>query len=92
MDEILRVLADERRRDIVAALDGAAESWITTDELSRSIGDAGWEGELFHVHLPMLRDAGLLDYDEREGLIRYYRCDLVSAVLDTVEHETASVR
>ncbi|ELY60831.1 DUF7344 domain-containing protein [Natronococcus jeotgali] len=91
-DEILRALADERRREIVAALEASASDRVEIDELVRETAADGpnprrndWAVALHHVHLPALRDAGLVDYDDREGTIRYHRCGLVPAVLEAVE-------
>ncbi|ELY56089.1 hypothetical protein C491_14107 [Natronococcus amylolyticus DSM 10524] len=98
-DGVLRVLASARRREIVSELEASDENWITVDELARAISatgdetdDDGWAGELHHVHLPMLRDIGLVDYDRHGRTVRYYRCDLVSSVLEAVDSEVPSAR
>lgn len=94
-DEVLRVLASARRREIVSELEASDENWITVDELARAVfatGDDGWERELHHVHLPMLRETGLVDYDRHGRTVRYYRCDLVSSVLEAVDAEVPSAR
>lgn len=98
-DDVLRVLASARRREIVSVLEAFDENWVTVDELARAVSATGdetadgeWFGELHHVHLPMLRDIGLVDYDRHGGTVRYYRCDLVSSVLEAVGAETPPVR
>ncbi|MFU8868346.1 ArsR family transcriptional regulator [Natronococcus sp.] len=98
-DDVLRALASTRRREIVSVLEAFDENWITVDELARAVSAAGdetgddeWIGELHHVHLPMLRDVGLVDYDRHGETVRYYRCDLVSSVLEAVDAEVPSTR
>ncbi|MCU4750654.1 hypothetical protein OB919_01440 [Halobacteria archaeon AArc-curdl1] len=41
--------------------------------------------ELHHVHLSMLEGKGLIEYDGRDGTIRYYECELMTNVLAAVE-------
>lgn len=98
-DEILRALADERRREIVSALEASASDRVEIDQLALETAADGreprrddWAGALHHVHLPVLRDAGLVDYDDRSGTIRYYRCRLVPAVLEAVELDCPPAR
>ncbi|MDG5820549.1 ArsR family transcriptional regulator [Natronococcus sp. A-GB7] len=94
-DDVLRTLASARRREIVSVLEASDENWITVDELARAVsatGDDGWEGELHHVHLPMLGEIGLVDYDRHGRTVRYYRCDLVSSVLEAVDAEISSIQ
>ncbi len=47
-----------------------------------------WALELAHVHLPLLEDRGLVEYDARTETIRYYECELVSNVLGSIERAT----
>ncbi|WP_293032032.1 ArsR family transcriptional regulator [Natronococcus sp.] len=94
-DDVLRVLASARRREIVSVLEAFDENWVTVDELARAVsatGDDGWTGELHHVHLPMLRDIGLIDYNRHGRTVRYYRCDLVLSVLEAVDAEVSPAR
>ncbi|WP_245549728.1 winged helix-turn-helix domain-containing protein [Natronococcus occultus] len=93
-DEVLRVLANARRREIVSVLEALDDNWITVDELARAVSTTGdeWRGELHHVHLPMLRDLGIVDYDRHGETVRYYRCDLVSSVLEAVDAEVPTTQ
>ncbi len=50
--------------------------------------DDDWALELAHVHLPLLEDHGLVEYDARTETIRYYECELVSSVLGLIEQTT----
>lgn len=37
--------------------------------------------ELYHVHLPKLADAAVVDYDARESIVRHRSCAPVSRLL-----------
>lgn len=69
------LLASERRRSILDALEGRSVS-IELDDLAAELaardehldptdpeGVRRLKAELHHVHLPMLSDSGVLDYD-----------------------------
>lgn len=92
VDEILRLLADSRRRRIVAVLEARDENRIRIDELRsrlnyEEVPADRWRRELYHVHLPMLDDIGLIEYDRRDGMVRYYQCELVADLLEVVDSE-----
>lgn len=92
-DEIFGLLAASERRRVLQYLTDT-DSLATIGELAAAIDrdgatttDTGSEDdrtriELYHVHLPKLADAGLLDLDERHGSVRYYPDDQVEALLD----------
>lgn len=91
-DTALRVLADRRRRQLLRYL-AESDSTATLDHLVTALDeptggatapDATREqlgAELQHVHLPMLQDAGLVEYDARTDTIRYHPTDLVEDLL-----------
>ena len=92
VNDLLRILADPRRREIVSALETYEDNWTDVDTLHGSLlttsgktNSSNWETEIRHVHLPMLEDVGLIDYDGYSETIRYYRCDLVSDLLDAIQ-------
>lgn len=73
-DELHRIAANERRRTIVATL--RDRGTVTVDELVATIAEGesptspdsidrrtAIEVELLHVHVPMLRAAGVIDFD-----------------------------
>ncbi|RKD98120.1 DUF7344 domain-containing protein [Halopiger aswanensis] len=73
-DELHRIAANERRRTIVATIRDRGA--ITVDELVAAIAECEppanpapidrrtvIEVELLHVHIPMLRAAGVIDFD-----------------------------
>jgi DNA-binding transcriptional ArsR family regulator len=93
-NDVLRLLADTHRRKLVSRLEADGRNWIDVDSLVRAelaaneeLDATTLEQELYHVHLPLLEDVGLIDYDGHSKTIRYYRCDLVSNVLDAVDVE-----
>ncbi|RQH03135.1 DUF7344 domain-containing protein [Natrarchaeobius oligotrophus] len=82
LDDLLIVLADEHRRELLARLD-ERETW-TVDELARALAAADDETgpvsdhsesserveiQLRHQHLPKLHAAGLLEYDRRSDTV-----------------------
>lgn len=85
MDAVFDVLADRRRRRVLYCLvrdpDGVRELPDLVadvraeeeggDEPGGVAAEAAIERELHHRHLPKLADAGLIDYDPRQGTIRY---------------------
>lgn len=79
LDELFDVLSDRRRRFVLYHLGDAGGS-TTRDALvdriaAREAADGDGDGpnrehvvaELHHVHLPRLSDAGLIEYDQRNG-------------------------
>ncbi|MDS0284618.1 DUF7344 domain-containing protein [Haloarcula onubensis] len=87
-----RLLADEQRRVIVETLRTASPSGeITLEELAarlvRATARDGGEAvddrrtlsrRLHHVHLPVLADAGLLEYDAETRQVRFGRARTVT--------------
>lgn len=81
-DSIAPVLADDRRRTIVAIV-YAENSPVTRAELAHELASLEAAGEpaasrvetvtlqLHHRHLPKLAEAGLLEYDRADGTITY---------------------
>ncbi|MFD1562498.1 ArsR family transcriptional regulator [Haloarchaeobius amylolyticus] len=93
-DEILRLLADASRRRVVESLANYEDTWIHREQLAQRLAGSheeepinNWERDLHHVHLPMLEDTGIIEYDRQEGTVRHYQCDGLADVLDAVEPE-----
>ena len=91
-DVVLRLLADSRRRAIVAVLDGCDDNQMRVENLAATLSTvtdrretATWKTELHHVHLPTLDDGKIVDYDRESETVRYYECDLVSTVLGATD-------
>ncbi|WP_254764355.1 DUF7344 domain-containing protein [Natrinema marinum] len=94
VDEILSLLADAHRRTVVRTLDTAPKNWTHRESLLESLPTSEamtadeWALELAHAHLPRLEDCGLVEYDAHSETVRYYECELVSAMLDSIERTT----
>jgi len=78
-DTVYRVLADRRRRGVVRFLDERRDV-ATVDELSewlweRERGQGGADSrsqiavDLYHSSLPMMAEAGIVEYEEDEGAV-----------------------
>ncbi|ELY47160.1 hypothetical protein DV706_02235 [Natronorubrum bangense] len=86
-DAVFRLLADARRRKLIAALESCEDDQLPLSKLIRQsttdeqVDLEARKREFHHVHLPMLDDHGLIDYDSEADLIRYYHCELVADVL-----------
>lgn len=93
IDAALRALADEHRRLTIQFLMEAPEETASFDELrdhvtAHSSGDSGPREvaiRLHHVHLPLLADADIVDYDPRSETVRYRTDSLVESVLSSIE-------
>ena len=92
--DVLALLSDEGRRAIVAEL-AITSSPVDQTELSRTVADRmSGEDDLtyrdvhvqcHHVHLPMLEDAGVIDWDRDAGTIRpAERFEATATVLEAV--------
>ena len=84
LDELFRILSNRRRRRVLYSLVDSEESVIECSQLVDRLADgpatvgAGGDSseaavarDLYHVHLPRLEDAGIVEYDRRQGTVRY---------------------
>lgn len=93
LDEIHRLLSEERRRCLVSHLASRADASAATDELVDAVveresprpGPANHrtrvEIDLTHVHLPRLADAGVVEYDPVAGTVQYTPSKTLEALL-----------
>ena len=98
VDTVLRALADERRRQVLWQLRDTPDGVATYDEIaayviacSRGVDRDGLITRLVHGDLPLLADAGLVEYDTRSETVRYYPSPLAEAVLDCAEDQRPAV-
>lgn len=87
-DAAFEVLAHRHRRVVLSHL-ADSNGTATFDQLASAItADPGADEspdvvrlQLHHVHLPKLQQAGLIDYDGPDGLVRYGGNELVEDLL-----------
>lgn len=89
-DSVVRVLADDRRREVISVLE-AVDGPMARDRLARELASSDADGaaadvddvrvRLHHDHLPRLDRTGLVDYDPDEATVTYRGpSELASAV------------
>lgn len=82
-DQLLEVLSDRTRRIILDHLQKVDGNISDIGALIDCVGDhtrtqisssqrRNISAEIVHVHLPLLEEAGLVEYDKRSKSIRYY--------------------
>lgn len=90
LDRLLEAVAVQRRRLILYSLKDIEDDVISLDDLADKIApnDPQFADPdrirfvLHHRDLPKLAELGQLDYDSRQGTIRYHRNDAVEALLE----------
>lgn len=90
LNNVFRLLADERRRAVLRFLLGANRTTASTDEVvahllerDGGLGDEeALEIQLRHTTLPKLADAGVIARDERVGRIEYRGPAILESCLD----------
>lgn len=99
LDTILSLLAHHHRRDLFSYLVDAPDQTYRLDECAEYLlkQDAERPGELpqqtqveadlHHVHIPKLRDVGILEYDPRTQELRYWGHDYLETCLDRVQSQ-----
>lgn len=94
IDALIRVLADQTRRDVVRYLRERSEPTATFEELvqhvvATSATDRDPERvslALYHGILPKLDGVGVIEYDVRSETVRYRGHPVVADLLDCVEY------
>ena len=97
-DKMLRLVSDRRRRRLLRLLADRGDGELT--DLADAIADDGAssggaareaservETKLYHVHLPLLADHGLVEFDSRSGTVRYRAHDDIEKQLRFVGAE-----
>lgn len=92
LDLAYRSVADQHRRYILRYLRDTADEVVQLDELvdhvvqeetnSRTPDRESVRIDLYHVHLPLLADAGVIDFDSRTEEVRYRSHSSVETLLD----------
>lgn len=93
-DEVHRLLASERRRLLLTYLAKEADGVVPFDDLVDAIAERERPGpgpathrdrvvaDLYHVHLPKLADAEVIEYDPVEETVEYRASGRFKALLD----------
>ncbi|WP_254810077.1 DUF7344 domain-containing protein [Natronosalvus amylolyticus] len=81
LDTVFDILADRRRRFVLYHLYDAVDGVSTVEELVDFVAvhepDAGPSKDeiqvaLYHIHLPKLEEAGVIEHDQRSETVRYW--------------------
>ena len=83
-NQLLRALAHEGRRTVLVELAAHDKSTIDIATLSERI-DSAPKTELYHRHLPVLADGGLVALKEGEDSIAYTPSECAQRVLAVVD-------
>ena len=77
IDVVFELLSDRHRRTLCRYVTEADRTVFSVGELATELAEGEpsidrerLEVELAHVHLPMLADRGVLEYDSRSGAVR----------------------
>ena len=77
VDDAFRALGHPLRREMLCLLDDSEDDSVEIDHVSnhlattQNIATEQVNIELLHVHLPKLQAVGFIEYDERNGTVRY---------------------
>ncbi|QLG26424.1 hypothetical protein HUG10_02215 [Halorarum halophilum] len=99
--QLLRTLANERRRSVLATLRESEEEVASLADLTTELVRDDAEGKetpveqrlervavsLHHAHLPKLEASGLVEYDEQAGVVRYRGSTAADALVAFVTDE-----
>lgn len=92
LDIIFSALADENRRHVLLYFQSSSQTVASVGDLvAYTLAQNGTQADpvrivvkFHHVTLPLLDDAGLLDFDRRNNCVRYQENPLVEEVLSLV--------
>lgn len=92
LDAVYRSVADRRRQFVIAYLRDTPDGTASLDEVADYVveQEPGAQSpdrgsvlvDLHHTHLPLLDDTGVVDFDRREGTIRYRPDPTIEAMFD----------
>ena len=97
LNAMLELLTHHHRRELLQFLDDAPDHATSIDDVVAHLieKDTEWTGtrpahneieaQLYHVHLPKLTEAGVIEYDARSKELRYWDNDRLEALLDSLQ-------
>lgn len=83
-DRLLKALAHEDRRALLTELAAHGDDTVAVDTLARRVGGLP-ETELYHWHLPVLAEAGLVVFDSDADRVEYTPSEAATAVLSVLD-------
>lgn len=96
-ETLLELVANPQRRMVLHRLRESDASVLGIEELTEEVvTDGGGTAsrclsdesravaELHHTHLPKMADAGIIEYDERSGTVRYYPDDRIERLVQFI--------
>lgn len=102
IDECLRLLSNERRRQVLTHLRQAADGALSFDDLLEAVYEDGSDPDhhprrerenlaiqLHHTHLPKLAAQGLVEFEPRSGVVRYHSDEQVERMLDALRRDVS---
>lgn len=102
LDACLQLVADRHRRRVIHQLRHEANGVTSVDDLVDQFYCSGSEAtngplqdrgklviQLQHTHLPKLADHGIVEFEHRNGAIRYRPDEQVEKVLDSLPGEVS---
>lgn len=102
LDAVFEILADRRRRFSLYAFIDAPEEALSFVTLVEDVAtlEAAIDGtpvtrdrylaaaaDLYHWHLPVLAEVGVVEYDERSGMVRYLARPLLETWVARVKRD-----
>lgn len=97
LNAMLELLTHHHRRELLRFLTDAPDHATDIDDVVTHLieKDSEWTGarpahneieaQLYHVHLPKLTEAGVIEYDARSKELRYRDHDRLEALLDSLQ-------
>lgn len=94
LNDTLKILSDERRRNIMYILEDSDQKSLKYAEISENLIEQDYmreeeqdrfEVQMQHSLLPQLENSGLLEYDERSETVRYIEDEDVEDLLEFIK-------
>ena len=106
LDTIFEIIADRRRRFSLYAFIDAPDETLAFESLVEDVAtlEAAVDehpitrdrylsaaADLYHWHLPVLAEVGVVDYDERSGVVRYLARPLLETWVARVKQDELTI-